>query len=51
MSKTELPSTIMSVTPIVDRELHSFVKEPDPVKLVLRNTENLTATNNSKLND
>ena len=41
----------MSVTPIVDRELHSFVREPDPVKLVLRNTENLTTTNNSKLND
>jgi hypothetical protein len=51
MSKTELPSTIMSVTPIVDRELRSFVREPDPVKLVLRNTENLTTTNNSKLND
>jgi murein DD-endopeptidase MepM/ murein hydrolase activator NlpD len=51
ISKTELPSTVMSVTPIADRELDSFAREPDPVKLVLRSTENLTTTNNSKLND
>ena len=41
----------MSVTPIADRELDSFAREPDPVKLVLRSTENLTTTNYSKLND
>ena len=41
----------MSVTPIADRELDSFAREPDPVKLVLRSTENLTTTNYSKLNN
>ena len=41
----------MSVTPITDRELDSFAREPDPVKLVLRSTENLTTTNYSKLNN
>ena len=51
VSKTELPSTVMSVTPIADRELDSFAREPDPFKLDLRSTENLTTTNYSKLND
>ena len=41
----------MSVTPIADRALDSLAREPDPVKLVLSNPQNLTTTNNSKLND
>ena len=49
--KTELPSTVMPVTPIADRESDSFAREPDPSKLVLSNPQNLTTTNYSKLND
>ena len=41
----------MSVTPIADRESNSLVIESDPIKLVSRDSESLSTSNVSVLNN
>ena len=41
----------MSVTPIAERESNSLAIESDPIKLVSRDSESLSTSNISKLNN